>query len=299
MRIQAREHAARIALVNLEAVVIAENFARLDVALGVVVVVAGLRVDAAHRANHFGSKQNILHRDHGVEQINARLVVDTGVKENIAQQMFFQQRLLEFLRQATETAPVVRHSAAAVRDQKLQSWKVFEQITGQALHEGRGVSVQVMRSGGVETRVAAGAHMDHGRDVVLHHFFVDGVPVFVGEWRRSPVPPRGVWVQVDAHIAILLDALDQLGDASGWVHAGGLGQHGRRHKVLGEQLRHAKTQLIANGRPSGRHIEVANVVGHETGARAEDGDVRAALFHQTQLIGLDGFAQFVVADFQV
>jgi hypothetical protein len=40
------------------------------------------------------------------------------------------------------------------------------------------------------------------------------------------------------------------------------------------------------------------VVRHEAGAGAEDGDVRAALFHLGQLVGLNALAQFVVADLQ-
>jgi hypothetical protein len=55
--------------------------------------------------------------------------------------------------------------------------KSLNRSTGQALHEGRGVGVQVVRAGGVEAGVAAGADVDHGRDVVLDHLLVDGVPV--------------------------------------------------------------------------------------------------------------------------
>jgi hypothetical protein len=70
-------------------------------------------------------------------------------------------------------------------------------------------------------------------------------------------------------------------------------------KLSGKSCADAIAQLIADGRPGGGHLKVTNVVRHETGARAEDGDVRAALFHLGELVGLDGFAQFVVADFQV
>jgi hypothetical protein len=93
---------------------------------------------------------------------------------------------------------------------------------------------------------------------------------------------------------VLLHALHQFGDAGGGVNTGALGQHGCGHKVVGEQLADAKAQLVANGGPGAAHLKVANVVGHEAGARAEDGDVRAALFHQAQLVGFNGFAQLVV-----
>jgi len=94
-------------------------------------------------------------------------------------------------------------------------------------------------------------------------------------------------------------ALFQLGDAGGRVHAGALRQHGHGHEVLGEQRGDAVAQLVADGGPAAGHIEVANVVGHEARARAEQRDVAAALLHQPELVGLDGLAQFVVADVQV
>jgi hypothetical protein len=48
-----------------------------------------------------------------------------------------------------------------------------------------------------------------------------------------------------------------------------------------------------------RHVEVADVVRHEAGARLKMRDVAAALLHQAQLVGLDGLAQLVVADLQL
>ena len=41
------------------------------------------------------------------------------------------------------------------------------------------------------------------------------------------------------------------------------------------------------------------MVRHKTGTWAKDGDVRTTLFHFGELVGLYGFAQFVVADFEV
>ena len=51
----------------------------VDVALGVVVVEAGLRVDAAHRAHHLGGEQDVVGRDHLEQQLDARQVIDAGV----------------------------------------------------------------------------------------------------------------------------------------------------------------------------------------------------------------------------
>ena len=97
--------------------------------------------------------------------------------------MVLQQRLFELLRQAPEAAPMVGYGATAMGNQKLERGEIFEQVAGQALHEGGGVSIEVMRAGGVKAAVATGAHVDHGRNVVLDHLFVDGVPSPVAQGR--------------------------------------------------------------------------------------------------------------------
>ena len=91
-------------------------------------------------------------------------------------------------------------------NEEFQGRKVFEQIRGEALHERSGVSIQIVGAGGVKTVVATGAHMNHGGNVVFHHFFVNGVPLFVAQGRRCPVTARGIWVEIDTDIAVLLDA---------------------------------------------------------------------------------------------
>src|SRR5438093_6860212 len=55
--IQPREHAASVALVDEEALFLGEVRRRIDVAPRVVVRVAGLRIDAAHRADHLGGEE--------------------------------------------------------------------------------------------------------------------------------------------------------------------------------------------------------------------------------------------------
>jgi hypothetical protein len=55
-----------------------------------------------------------------VQQVDARLVVDAGVEEDVVQQVVFEQRLLHLLRQAAKAPPVVGHRAAAVRDHEAQ-----------------------------------------------------------------------------------------------------------------------------------------------------------------------------------
>src|SRR3954470_10527963 len=62
-RVQPREHAPRIAFVDLVPVLRAERACALDIALGVVIGEAGLGVDAAHGADHLAGKQDVVDRD--------------------------------------------------------------------------------------------------------------------------------------------------------------------------------------------------------------------------------------------
>ena len=107
-----------------------------------------------------------------------------------------------------------------------------------------------------------------------------------------------VWVQVDADVAVFFDALFQLGDAGRRVDAWRLRQHGGTDEVVGVELRHAEAEFVANCRPSAGHVEIANVMRHEAGARAENRQIAAALAHEFELVQLDRLAQFVVADDQ-
>src|SRR5262245_2812834 len=54
---------AGVAGEDLLPVGVAQEGHRVDVALGVVVVVAGLRIDAAHRAHDLGSEQDVVGRN--------------------------------------------------------------------------------------------------------------------------------------------------------------------------------------------------------------------------------------------
>ena len=152
----------------------------LNVALCVVVVVSRLGIDAAHRADHLACEQDVVDGDHAREQIDAGLLIDARVEEDVVQQMVLQQRLFHLLRQAAEAAPMVGNCAASVRNDEAQRRKILEQVGREALHESSGVGVQVVRPRRVEARIAARAHVDHRRDVVLDHLLVDRVPVAVG-----------------------------------------------------------------------------------------------------------------------
>jgi len=129
LRIESAKYAAGIALIDRVTLLRIEVDSRFNVTLGIVIVVACLRVYAAHGADHLRSKQNIFDWDDTREQINARLMVDAGIKVNVIEQMVLEQRLFQLLRQASETTPVVRHCATAMGNEELQGWKILEQIT--------------------------------------------------------------------------------------------------------------------------------------------------------------------------
>src|SRR5208337_2456797 len=61
--VETRIDAARVAFINLVALLRRQVDGRLDVAPGVVVVMAGLRVDPPHRADHFAGEQDVVDRD--------------------------------------------------------------------------------------------------------------------------------------------------------------------------------------------------------------------------------------------
>ena len=78
-----------IAFIDVVAVLRADG-GGFDVAAGIVVMKAGFRVDATHRADHFGGEQHVFHRNNLGQQINARLMIDTGIEENVVKQVFGQ-----------------------------------------------------------------------------------------------------------------------------------------------------------------------------------------------------------------
>ena len=67
------EHPARIAFEDLGAVLSAQPLDRFEVASRVVVVMAGLRIDAAHRADHLRGEQDVVGRHHLQQELDAGL----------------------------------------------------------------------------------------------------------------------------------------------------------------------------------------------------------------------------------
>ena len=71
MGVEARIDAACVALVDLGLVLRAQACKRIDIATGIVEVMAGFRIDAADRADHLRSKENVVQWNDLEEQVDA------------------------------------------------------------------------------------------------------------------------------------------------------------------------------------------------------------------------------------
>src|SRR2546421_3411670 len=117
-----RKYCQRIRLEDLGPIADAQPRG-VDVALGVVIVEAGLGIDAPDCADYLRGEQNVLDRQDLGQQIDAGLVIDTGIEEYILQQMIPKQRLLHVLRQAAIATPMIGNGTAAVRNDEFERGK--------------------------------------------------------------------------------------------------------------------------------------------------------------------------------
>ena len=143
-------------------------------------------------------------------------------------------------------------------------------------------------------RIARGADVDHRRDVMLHHLFVDRIPVAVGQRWVLPVAAGRIGVQVDADEPVLVDAPVDLGKAVLRRYARALRQHRDADEIFRKQRADAVDQLVAGARPGFAGRRIAEMVAHPGGARGEDRQVGAALTLHLELAALDRLADLVV-----
>src|SRR4028119_1035065 len=97
-----------ISFVDLVAVFKTQVLRRLDVTLCVVKMMPRLGVDPAHCANHLAREQDIVYRNDPRQKIDAGLMVDAGIEEDVLEDMLMQLWLLERLRKSTVPPPVIR-----------------------------------------------------------------------------------------------------------------------------------------------------------------------------------------------
>ena len=89
-------------------------------------MVAGLGIDAAHRADHLGGKQDVVDRDDLRQELLAGQMVDAGIEKYVVQHEVGQETELGVLCQAAVAPPMVRHRAAAVRNDELDGRELLE-----------------------------------------------------------------------------------------------------------------------------------------------------------------------------
>ena len=111
--------------------------------------------------------------------------------------------------------------------------------------------------------------------------------------------PGRIGVEIDGDEAVVPDAFLKLGNTGLGIDAGALRQHRRADEMVGKELRDAEAELVADRGPGRAYGEIADVMGHEAGARAEDGQIASALLHEAQLVRLDQLAKLVVADLEL
>ena len=254
------------------------------------------RINAAHRADHFRGKQDVLGRDHLGQHVDAVLMIDTGIEEDIAKNPLIQVAKPHILRHAPEPAPVIGHRPAPMRDDEFDLRKIGEDIGHHEMHESGGVSAEIERAGGVHCRMAGPADMNHRRHIQIAHGLVERIPVFVAKRQILPVAARRVRVQVAADEAHFLYTAAQFGDACLDRCLRALWQLANRHEILWKDVADTADQVVAMFGPCLGGAGVADMVTHPAGARREHGDIGAALLLDTKLVGLDAFTDLVITD---
>ncbi len=81
-----------------------------------------------YRTNHFRSKENIRRWNDIKQQIDTLLMIDAGIKENIAKHALIQIGNSHVLGDAAKPPPGIGHSTATMRNDDFQCREIFEHI---------------------------------------------------------------------------------------------------------------------------------------------------------------------------
>ena len=101
--------------------ILRRKFERIDVTLGVIEGMSGLRVYPLDGAEHLGAEQDVVDGNNLEQQIDTGLVIDAGIEEDVVHQMLGKRRLAKHHRQAAKASPMVGHGSSAVRDDEPQA----------------------------------------------------------------------------------------------------------------------------------------------------------------------------------
>ncbi len=186
-----------------------------------------------------------------------------------------------------------------MRNDEAQCREAAEQIAFQQLHEGNGISRNIVSARRVHRRVARSRNVDHRRNVQFHHLFIEREPVFVRQRRMGKAPAARIGVQVAPDKAKLIHAALKLDNGTRQISLRRLRQHAHACKRLGIKAHNARNQVVARLRPLHRYRLIAHMRGHRRCARRKDRHIRAALFQQAQLVRFNRLAYLVVRNLGV
>lgn len=89
----------------------------IDVMLGCVEIITGLRVDAPHHTDHFRAEQDVLRIDHVSSHVHAPLMRNAGNKKRVRLQVSGEIGLLKHICQATISSPMPGSAVALGNDE--------------------------------------------------------------------------------------------------------------------------------------------------------------------------------------
>src|SRR5258708_3043274 len=112
---QPRKYFARVAFEDLAAVAVAQGQG-IYIALRIVEIIPGLRIDSPHRAHHFRAEDDVVGGNHLEQQLDAGQMIDAGVEEHIFQQINGEQRALPIPGKSAVPSPVGRPRPPPVPD---------------------------------------------------------------------------------------------------------------------------------------------------------------------------------------
>lgn len=158
-------HTQSIVLEDLASIAVPKLRTGDDVSTSIVVVKSSCWIYALNRAQHFGRKENIIDGYHLGQEIDSGLMIDASIEEYVLKKMRVESRALHFLRQPSISTPMVRHSAASMRNDDLERREVLEQISRQQLHERGGIAIDVVGACCMKIAVARSADMNHSRNI--------------------------------------------------------------------------------------------------------------------------------------
>src|ERR1700733_11012832 len=102
---QPRKYLASIPLEYLVAIWITQR-ERIQVALGIVEILSRLRINTAHRPDHFRAEDDVVGRNDFEQKLDSRQVIDAGIEKNVLEQILAKQRTLQILCETAISAPV-------------------------------------------------------------------------------------------------------------------------------------------------------------------------------------------------